>query len=136
MQHVRLDSMEHIVDNRKYNRLSTEVHKENSMCGMEDAVAGAELSDLGSCTTSTSTDVVISMHSYVPGLLRLQCVKFSNTCSAFTFTPNIHQVVIHNTLTICQCPLFLEIQHLHTTCSTPMFSSALSMPRDSCAICS
>ena len=47
MQHVRQDSMEHIVDNRKYNRLSTEVHKENSMCGMEDAIAGAELSDLG-----------------------------------------------------------------------------------------
>ena len=39
--------MEHIVDNRKYNRLSTEVHKENSMCGMEDAIAGAQLSDLG-----------------------------------------------------------------------------------------
>ena len=47
MQHVRLDSMEHIVDNQKYSRLSTEVHKENSMCGMEDAIAGAELSDLG-----------------------------------------------------------------------------------------
>ena len=47
VQHVRLDAMEHNVDNRKYNVLPTNGNKENKRCGMGDTNSGEELSDLG-----------------------------------------------------------------------------------------